>query len=226
MSATTTFRSSSVGSMISLRLKASSWRVSPVALAPALLISAMSIWRGSSGIEIVQHQVAVPENHGQQIVEVVRDAAGQPPDGFHLLRLLVLLFERAALGDVQRDPDAAQRCAVRVEVDAARAGQPPHGAVRPDRPVLDREIVAALLGLLERRHDRRPIVGMNPIDERREGSAERAGLQAVLGLEGGGPAEHAGGVVHVPDPDVRALQREPHALFRRAHGLRGLLAAR
>ena len=105
------------------------------------------------GIEIVQYQVAVPENHGQQIVEVVRDAAGQPPDGFHLLRLLVLLFERAALGDVKRNPDAAHRCAVPVEVHAARAGQPPHGAVRPDRPVLDREIVAALLGLLERRHD-------------------------------------------------------------------------
>ena len=70
---------------------------------------------------------------------------------------------------------------------------------------------------------RRPIVGMNALDERLEGPAERAGLQAVLRLEGRGPAEHAGGVVHVPDPDVRALQREPHALFRRAHRLHRLL---
>ena len=42
-------------------------------------------------VEIGQQQLAVAQNHGQQIVEVVRDAAGQPADGFHLLRLLKLL---------------------------------------------------------------------------------------------------------------------------------------
>ena len=95
-------------------------------------------------IEIGQQQLAVPQNHGQQIVEVVRHAAGQPSDGFHLLRLLILLLQRAAFGDVQGDADAAHRFAVLAEVDAARAAQPPHRAVGPDRSMLDREIGAGL----------------------------------------------------------------------------------
>ena len=37
---------------------------------------------------------------GQQIVEIVRDAAGQLPDGFHLLRLAQRFLALAALGDV------------------------------------------------------------------------------------------------------------------------------
>ena len=77
----------------------------------------MSAWRGSSGIEIGQQQLAVAENHGQQVVEVVRHAAGQPADGLHLLRLLELLLQRAAFGDVQGNPDAAHRFAVLAEVD-------------------------------------------------------------------------------------------------------------
>ena len=88
MSATTTFRSSSVGSMISLRLNASSWRVSPAARSPAFLnlrdVRLARIVR----IEIRQQQLAVAQNHGQQIVEVVRHAAGQPSDRLHLLGLL------------------------------------------------------------------------------------------------------------------------------------------
>ena len=59
MSATTTFRSSSVGSMICLRLNASSWRVSPAALRARLLdlrdVGLARIVR----IEIGQQQLAV-----------------------------------------------------------------------------------------------------------------------------------------------------------------------
>ena len=109
MSATTAFRSSSVGSMICLRLKASSWRVSPAALAPAFWISAMSALARIGRIEVGQQQLAVAENHGQQVVEVVRHAAGQPADGFHLLRLLILRLERAAFGDVGAGAERADR---------------------------------------------------------------------------------------------------------------------
>ena len=45
-------------------------------------------------------QLAVAEDHGEQVVEVVRDAAGQLPDRFHLLRLPQLRFERPLQGDV------------------------------------------------------------------------------------------------------------------------------
>ena len=46
-------------------------------------------------IEPGLHQVERSDDAGQQIVEVVRDAAGQLADGFHLLRLQQRLFGRA-----------------------------------------------------------------------------------------------------------------------------------
>src|SRR5207245_2121992 len=56
--------------------------------------------------QIVQHHAAVAADYGEQVVEVVRHAAGQPADGFHLLRLAELLFQLPALGDI--DTDAAE----------------------------------------------------------------------------------------------------------------------
>ncbi len=50
----------------------------------------------------VQQQFDVPANHHQQIVEVVRHAARELPDGFHLLRAAKLFFEVPALRDVRR----------------------------------------------------------------------------------------------------------------------------
>ena len=50
------------------------------------------------GAQTFQQELRVARNHHQQIVEVMRDAARQTSDGFHLLRLAKLLFEGAALG--------------------------------------------------------------------------------------------------------------------------------
>ena len=44
--------------------------------------------------------VGVPENAGEEVVEIVGDAAGELPDGLHLLRLGELELEVAAVGDV------------------------------------------------------------------------------------------------------------------------------
>ena len=44
-------------------------------------------------------EVQAAENHGQHIVEVVGDASGQLPHGFHLLGLAQLLFGFHAFGD-------------------------------------------------------------------------------------------------------------------------------
>ena len=41
---------------------------------------------------LVEQQGAVPDDDGQQVVEVVRDPAGEPPDGFHLLRLAQVIL--------------------------------------------------------------------------------------------------------------------------------------
>jgi hypothetical protein len=42
-----------------------------------------------------QQQLGASGDHGEQVVEVVRDAAGQPPDGLHLLHLPHVLFAAA-----------------------------------------------------------------------------------------------------------------------------------
>jgi len=50
------------------------------------------------------HQVEAADDAGQQVVEVVGDAAGQLADGFHLLRLAQGFFGAAALGDLGGHP--------------------------------------------------------------------------------------------------------------------------
>ena len=55
---------------------------------------------GIGGIEPVERHLAESDDGGQQVVEVVRDAAGQLSDSFHLLRLPELLLEPLQFGDV------------------------------------------------------------------------------------------------------------------------------
>ena len=56
--------------------------------------------RAPPSVEAAFEQVEPAEHRGQQIVEIVRDAAGQLADRVHFLRLDQLAFERALLGDV------------------------------------------------------------------------------------------------------------------------------
>ena len=69
------------------RLKASSCRVSAAPRSAALPISMASSSRRIVRLQQRRDHVAAPENRGEHVVEVVRDAARQEPDGLHLLRL-------------------------------------------------------------------------------------------------------------------------------------------
>ena len=111
---------------------------------------------------------------------------GRVDNGCQASARLVRLHARR---DVLGDTHAAHRFAVLAEEHAAGATQPPNRAVGPDRSVQDREIGASLHGLPDRLEHGRPIVGMNALDERLEGPAKRAGLQAVLRFEGFGPLD-------------------------------------
>jgi hypothetical protein len=71
--------------------------------------------------QLHQSQAGVAENSDQQVVEIVRDAAGEEPQALHLLRLLdaplepaALLFAALALGDVGDHREAADETAVGV----------------------------------------------------------------------------------------------------------------
>ena len=47
-----------------------------------------------------QQQFRASHHHAEQVVEVVRDSAGQAPDGFHFLRLAQLIFELLLVGNI------------------------------------------------------------------------------------------------------------------------------
>ena len=88
-----------MGASICLRLKASSWRVSAGARSAA--------WRSPGraaqvrvGADAFEQEFGVSRDDREQVVEVMRDAAGEASDGFHLLRLAELLLQGAAFGDV------------------------------------------------------------------------------------------------------------------------------
>ncbi len=53
---------------------------------------------GVLAAEIFADEAGKAENHGEQIVEIVRHATGELPHGFHLLGLTKLFFEAEATG--------------------------------------------------------------------------------------------------------------------------------
>ena len=99
-SPTISLRSSATGCSTCLRLNASNWRVSEAARSAACRISSTSAGHRRILLHAVRHQLGVAANRGQQVVEVVGDAAGQPADRLHLLRLAQLILELHAIADV------------------------------------------------------------------------------------------------------------------------------
>jgi hypothetical protein len=110
-----------------------------------------------AGLEAHQQQVAEADHRGQQIVEIVRDAAGQLADRLHLLRLGELDFEVLLLGDVDEMQHQAAVAALDAvepaeEHDAGLVARPLRrtstGPAAPSRRrggELDRELAAVVL---------------------------------------------------------------------------------
>ena len=96
-----------MGSSSCWRLKARSWRVSAVALSPAFLICSQFLCSVPGGGQFAIHQVAVAGDHGQQIIEIVRNPSGQLPNRFHFLSLPQLLLQNLLFGDVLHQRDHA-----------------------------------------------------------------------------------------------------------------------
>ena len=115
----------------------------------------------AAGRERVLEHARVAADHGQQIVEVVRDAAREAADRVHLLRLAQLLLERELLGEVAR---------LRDQVHFARAGQcrAPDDATQTKCPSLRRTRCTSRVGppcastLAERARAGFVVVGVHP----------------------------------------------------------------
>ena len=86
-------------------------------------------------VRLREDQLAVADDDGEQIVEVVRHPAGEPPDGLHALRLPQFLFQAYARGDVARHgergaaPLIGERNRDRFDFDEAGAIHPGQGVV-------------------------------------------------------------------------------------------------
>ena len=119
--ATTSLTSSRPGARTSLRPKMSSWRVSaaprPTGVADVRDLFLQRIVRR----ERLAQRLGGAEHDAEQVVEVVRHAAGETADGVHLLReqhlrlqLLLLIAHAELVGDVV-DHDDAYASAVELE---------------------------------------------------------------------------------------------------------------
>ena len=107
MPATTSLRSTPCGWSTCLRLKASSCRVSAGgALAAGCRISS-SVLADAASLPGAARAAssAVPDDRGQEVVEVVRDPARQAADRLHLLGLNELFLELLLLGDVPQEAE-------------------------------------------------------------------------------------------------------------------------
>ncbi len=133
--------------------------------------------RGAAdGVERLRHlaprrllhgrDLALAQDDGEQVVEVVGDAPGEIADRLHLLRLPDLLFEPLLRGDVERDPGRAHGHPALVAHGAADASHPARRAVRPARPVLDAQI-GRVVGARHQLPHGRLIVGVHQLRRRR-----------------------------------------------------------
>ena len=83
-------------------------------------------------IGLLAQRGEVAQHHGQDVVEIVRHAAGELAQGFHLLRLHQHVVRAALLGDVEGQLEAADHPGTLVYLgdlgNERGAGQPPHAA--------------------------------------------------------------------------------------------------
>src|SRR5204863_10145669 len=63
-------------------------------------------------LALVQKQIAVTENGGEKIVEIVGDPGGKLAERFHFLRAAELILQLFAGGDIHERTDQTLGCAV------------------------------------------------------------------------------------------------------------------
>ena len=115
-----------------LRAKARRWPVNSAPRSAASLISLAIAARCGLSATASARNIDRAGDDGEHVVEVVRDAAGQLADGFHLLGLLELFLGRNLLGDI---PD---KSIDDVTIAAAKRGERDFGAeIRAVAPQCD-----------------------------------------------------------------------------------------
>src|SRR5262249_49767602 len=96
---------------------------------------------------------------------IVGDAARQPPNGFHLLRVTKLLFELPPLCDVLNGTDHPDGASVRIAFDVRLAVHPPDLTCAGDDTMFDVVRPSVLNGRKTGGTHHRKIVGMDDVEE-------------------------------------------------------------
>ena len=126
---TTALSDTTCGDSTWRRLNASSCWVSPAARSAAAAIASACRAQRLVGRHLLEQPAGLPANHHEQVVEVVRDAAREPADRLHLLRLAELLLELLVGGQiVELTADGGELTAV--------AEQPGGADEHVDRPAV------------------------------------------------------------------------------------------
>ena len=92
---------------------------------------------GVGGLGAAREQGTATEDHGQEVVEVVRDASRQGTDRFHFLSLAELGFELQTLGEVAQRTDqrrlttVGDGLALELGVEGGAVGAQAHDFDRP-----------------------------------------------------------------------------------------------
>ena len=181
------------------------------------------------GADTFADQLEAPHHDGQQVVEIVRDTAGQLADCIHLLRLeqrlpclLELQLGGAALGDVAGDLGEAQDGAIwsanRIDHDVC----PEARAVLADTPAFLLEAALAPRGgqRLRGQAVRAILVG---VEAREMLADDLLGRIALDALGARVPRRHVSGrIEHVDAVIGHALHQQPEFLLRPAQFLVGL----
>jgi hypothetical protein len=64
-----------------------------------------------AGLKLVMQEIGVAEDDGQEVIEVVRDAARQTAERLHFLGVQVVLLETFGIGEIVSDDDGADELA-------------------------------------------------------------------------------------------------------------------
>ena len=123
-------------------------------------IAAMRIRR----VEVLEQQLRVAGDCGEDVIEIVRHAGGEPPHGFHFLGLPELLLEREPVGDIACDAQDADEPAI---AELRSCGEFPHAVVTRSRAhaqLTDRLGLGAH-GAIDELEQQPEVVGMNDLLE-------------------------------------------------------------
>ena len=99
---------------------ASSWSVSSAARRPVMRMFSIAERPGVARRNLAQREIGVAEHGDEQVVEVVRESAGEHAEALGALRIHHAALERRARGDIDERAERADHLAVAVAIRSDR----------------------------------------------------------------------------------------------------------